>query len=60
MGIARVSSILTLSEFRSYLVVLAIVSEWLKRRTRNPLGFTRVGSNPTDCGMFVDITALVV
>ena len=25
-----------------------VVAEWLRRWTRNPLGFPRVGSNPTD------------
>ena len=27
-----------------------VVAEWLRRWTRNPLGFPRVGSNPTDYG----------
>ena len=28
-----------------------IVSEWLRRRARNPLGFARAGSNPADVGV---------
>ena len=27
---------------------VVVVAEWLRRWTRNPLGFPRVGSNPTD------------
>ncbi len=30
----------------------AVVAEWLRRWTRNPLGYSRVGSNPTDCDNF--------
>lgn len=27
----------------------AVVAEWLRRWTRNPLGSARTGSNPVDC-----------
>ncbi|GFX40686.1 hypothetical protein TNCV_1218091 [Trichonephila clavipes] len=33
-------------------VAVAVVAEWLRRWTRNPLGSPRVGSNPTGCGVF--------
>ena len=29
--------------------VIAVMSEWLRRLTRNQLGSARVGSNPADC-----------
>ena len=32
-------------------VSLAVVAEWLRRWTRNPLGSARTGSNPVDCGV---------
>ncbi len=28
---------------------VAVVAEWLRRWTRNPLGSARAGSNPADC-----------
>ena len=31
----------------------AVVAEWLRRWTRNPLGSARAGSNPADCACFV-------
>lgn len=30
----------------------AVMAEWLRRWTRNPMGFPRAGSNPADYGMF--------
>ena len=30
----------------------AVMSEWLRRLTRNQLGSARAGSNPADCGAF--------
>ena len=30
----------------------AVVAEWLRRWTRNPLGSARAGSNPADCACF--------
>lgn len=30
-------------------VCAAVVAEWLRRWTRNPLGSARTGSNPVDC-----------
>lgn len=30
-----------------------VVAEWLRRWTRNPLGFPRAGSNPADYGAFI-------
>ena len=39
---------LTVQDIESHVVV----AEWLRRWTRNPLGFPRVGSNPTDYGEF--------
>ena len=31
---------------------MAVVAEWLRRWTRNPLGSARAGSNPADCACF--------
>ena len=31
---------------------MAVVAEWLRRWTRNPLGSARAGSNPADCAYF--------
>ena len=31
---------------------MAVVAEWLRRWTRNPLGSARAGSNPADCVTF--------
>ena len=36
---------------------LAIVAEWLRRWTRNPLGFPRAGSNPANCEDFFENVA---
>ena len=30
----------------------AVVAEWLRRWTRNPMGSARAGSNPAGCEMF--------
>ena len=30
--------------------IRAVVAEWLRRWTRNPMGFPRAGSNPAGCG----------
>ena len=30
----------------------AVVAEWLRRLTRNQMGFSRAGSNPAGCGHF--------
>ena len=32
--------------------ITAIVAEWLRRWTRNPMGSARAGSNPADCEYF--------
>ena len=34
----------------------AVVAEWLRRWTRNPLGSARTGSNPVDCDDFWEET----
>ena len=41
---------------------VAVVAEWLRRWTRNPLGSPRVGSNPTDyeCGLFLEVLISIV
>ena len=33
-------------------MVPAVVAEWLRRWTRNPLGYSRTGSNPVDSVLF--------
>ena len=33
------------------LISEAVVAEWLRRWTRNPLGSARAGSNPADCAL---------
>ena len=33
-------------------MVPAVVAEWLRRWTRNPLGYARTGSNPVDSVAF--------
>ena len=33
----------------------AVVAEWLRRLTRNQMGYARAGSNPAACGIFFDI-----
>ena len=33
-------------------ILKAVVAEWLRRWTRNPLGSARAGSNPADCACF--------
>ena len=30
----------------------AVVAEWLRRLTRNQMGYARAGSNPAACGNF--------
>ena len=30
----------------------AVVAEWLRRSTRNRMGYARTGSNPVNCGLF--------
>ena len=30
----------------------AVVAEWLRRLTRNQMGYARAGSNPSACGKF--------
>ena len=35
----------------------AVVAEWLRRWTRNPLGSARAGSNPADCARFSVVEA---
>ena len=37
---------------KKQLLHLAVVAEWLRRWTRNPLGSARAGSNPADCASF--------
>ena len=32
---------------------IAVMAEWLRRWTRNPLGFPRAGSNPTGSVQFL-------
>ena len=36
---------------------MAVVAEWLRRWTRNPLGSARAGSNPADCACFSVVEA---
>ena len=31
----------------------AVVAEWLRRWTRNPMGYARAGSNPVNCEYFL-------
>ena len=33
----------------------AVVAEWLRRLTRNQMGYARAGSNPAACGNFFGI-----
>ena len=33
----------------------AVVAEWLRRLTRNQMGYARAGSNPAACGIFFEI-----
>ena len=37
------------------LVILAVMAEWLRRWTRNPMGYSRAGSNPvhSEAGVFL-------
>jgi hypothetical protein len=45
----------TLSLFIAHFVPLlhnAVVSEWLRSWTRNPMGYARTGSNPVHSGLF--------
>ena len=37
---------------RSVVSPSAVVAEWLRRWTRNPMGVTRAGSNPASCVIF--------
>ena len=47
------------------MIIEGSVSEWLRRRTRNPLGTARVGSNPAavvslrPCGLFRTLTKVL-
>ena len=34
------------------MITTAVVAEWLRRWTRNPMGFPRAGSNPAGCEIF--------
>ena len=36
----------------SHIPISAVMSEWLRRQTRNLLGSARAGSNPAGCGRF--------
>jgi hypothetical protein len=36
------------------------VAEWLRRWTRNPMGFPRAGSNPADCDNFLIFEGAVI
>ena len=38
--------------FFSFCSLLAVMAEWLRRWTRNPMGFPRAGSNPARSGAF--------
>ena len=38
----------------------AVMAEWLRRWTRNPMGFSRVGSNPTHSGILFFITFFIL
>jgi hypothetical protein len=37
------------------LAILAVMAEWLRRWTRNPMGYSRAGSNPvhSEAGIFI-------
>ena len=37
---------------RSVIFPSAVVAEWLRRWTRNPMGVTRAGSYPASCVIF--------
>ena len=39
---------------------VAVVAEWLRRWTRNPLGSARAGSNPADCATFFTLKLVIV
>ena len=34
--------------------ITAVVAEWLRRLTRNQMGFSRAGSNPAGCVVFFE------
>ncbi len=38
----------------------AVVAEWLRRWTRNPMGFPRAGWNPDDCDNFLIFEGAVI
>ena len=46
------SIVIVASIFNEPLYMSAVVAEWLRRWTRNPLGSARAGSNPADCAHF--------
>ncbi len=41
------------SENLNIMFTTAVVAEWLRRWTWNPMGFPRAGSNPADCEFFL-------